>query len=68
MRAARAKAATKPNDGSWTAKCVGVAPVIYSKGTTDRLTDFAGAFLMLCVSVYFTVGGYLFYRELALSE
>ncbi|KAL7701594.1 hypothetical protein N2W54_004684 [Lotmaria passim] len=50
------------------AKCIGDASVLYSKSTTDRLTDLAGTFLVLCISVYFTVGGYLFYRELALSS
>ncbi|KAG5477116.1 hypothetical protein LSCM1_05458 [Leishmania martiniquensis] len=68
MRAAQAKAAKRPKNVSWIAKCVGNAPVVYSKDTTDRLTDLAGAFLVLCISVYFTVGGYLLYRELALSE
>jgi hypothetical protein len=50
------------------AKCIGDAAVLYTKGTTDRLTDLAGTFLVMCISIYFTVGGYLLYRELALSS
>lgn len=40
--------------------------VIYSKSTTEKLTDFAGAFLIFCFALYFTIAGYLFYRELSL--
>ncbi|CBZ27815.1 hypothetical protein LMXM_25_2375 [Leishmania mexicana MHOM/GT/2001/U1103] len=68
MKADQVKATDKPKDGFWIEKCVGNAAVIYSKDTTDRLTDLAGALLIMCISVYFTVGGYLFYREIVLSE
>ncbi|AIN99111.1 hypothetical protein LPMP_252480 [Leishmania panamensis] len=68
MNAEQTKMAKKPKDGSWRNKFVEDAAVIYSKDTTNRLTDFAGAFLILCISVYFTTSGYLFYRELALSK
>lgn len=49
------------------AKCFGDAEVVYSKKTTDFLTDLAGTFLVFCFAVYFTVAGYLFYREYALN-
>lgn len=66
--AAPAAAARRAPETSFFAKCVGDAAVVYSKSTTDRLTDLAGTFLVMCISVYFTVAGYLFYRELALSS
>jgi hypothetical protein len=40
----------------------------YSPRTTAVLTDVVGAFLVTCITVYFTVAGYLFYRELATGE
>ncbi|PBJ73886.1 hypothetical protein BCY84_13616 [Trypanosoma cruzi cruzi] len=49
------------------AKCFGNAEVLYSRKTTDRLTDFAGTFLVTFFAIYFTVAGYLLYREAALS-
>ncbi|KPI86649.1 hypothetical protein ABL78_4264 [Leptomonas seymouri] len=61
----QARSAQKP---SLLAKCVGDAAVLYSKDATDRLTDLAGTFLVMCISVYFTVGGYLLYRDLALNS
>ncbi|KPA79779.1 hypothetical protein ABB37_05524 [Leptomonas pyrrhocoris] len=41
---------------------------MYSPSTTAALTDVIGAFLVTCITVYFTVSGYLFYRELATGE
>lgn len=40
---------------------------LYSSWTTSFLTDVMGLFLVTCITVYFTVAGYLFYREVALS-
>lgn len=59
--------AAQPKETSFIAKCVGNAEVVYSKATTDRLTDMAGTFLVFCFAIYFTVAGYLFYRESVLS-
>lgn len=39
----------------------------YSASTTAKVTDLTGAFLVTCITVYFTVAGYLFYRELAIG-
>lgn len=64
---AAAALSTKKEEPSFLAKCVGNAEVVYSKATTDMLTDLAGTFMVLCFAVYFTVGGYLFYRETVLS-
>ncbi|KPA79783.1 hypothetical protein ABB37_05525 [Leptomonas pyrrhocoris] len=58
----------KPLKPGFLTKCFGDAAVLFSKTTTDRLTDLAGTFLVMCITVYFTVAGYLFYRELALSS
>lgn len=41
---------------------------VYGYTTTNTLTDLIGAFLVACVTVYFTVAGYLLYREIALSQ
>ncbi|ESL08415.1 hypothetical protein TRSC58_03882 [Trypanosoma rangeli SC58] len=60
------RAVKSDGQGIW-AKCFGNAEVLYSRSTTDRLTDFSGTFLVACFAVYFTVGGYLLYREAALS-
>ncbi|KAG5502979.1 hypothetical protein JKF63_04752 [Porcisia hertigi] len=68
MASAKTKVAEEPKVSSWTAKLVGDAAVTYSTAISNVLTDFAGIFLVLCGSVYFTIGGYLFYRELVLSK
>ncbi|KPI86650.1 hypothetical protein ABL78_4265 [Leptomonas seymouri] len=47
---------------------IGSRSCVYSPSTTAVLTDVIGAFLVTCITVYFTVAGYLFYRELATSE
>lgn len=52
---------------SLAAKLFGDADVVYSRETTSRLTDFAGTFLVGFFAVYFTIAGYLLYREAALS-
>ncbi|GET89348.1 hypothetical protein LtaPh_2525200 [Leishmania tarentolae] len=68
MKAVQTQVAGKRKVNSWIEKCVGNAAVVYSRDTSDRLTDLAGTLLIMCISVYFTVGGYLFYRDFVLSE
>lgn len=41
---------------------------VYSPATTARLTDLIGVFLVTCLTIYFTIAGYLFYREVALNK
>eukprot|EP00331_Platyophrya_macrostoma_P032270 CAMPEP_0176450514 /NCGR_PEP_ID=MMETSP0127-20121128/27199_1 /TAXON_ID=938130 /ORGANISM="Platyophrya macrostoma, Strain WH" /LENGTH=175 /DNA_ID=CAMNT_0017838219 /DNA_START=44 /DNA_END=571 /DNA_ORIENTATION=- len=58
---------TAPEDGDVAPGFFSGADRIYSRRTTQHLTDLAGLILLVFLALYFTLSGYWFYVEIAKS-
>lgn len=61
------EADTAPEDGDVAPGFFSGADRVYSRRTTQCLTDFAGLILLVFLALYFTLSGYWFYVEIAKS-
>ncbi|CAG9575263.1 hypothetical_protein [Leishmania major strain Friedlin] len=41
---------------------------LFSASASEKMTDMIGAFLVTCITVYFTWAGYAFYREMTVNQ
>lgn len=59
---------TAPEGGSVTGGFFSARDRVYSRATTQCLTDVAGLFLLTFLAFYFSLSGYWFYQELSKSS